>query len=77
MEPSKITSTSPIISTDELTCLIETNQTNLKILDCSTQMGRRGDCCRLNFLRNHVKGAIFLDLDNLKDHKTDLPYMMP
>ena len=37
----------------------------------------RNDCSRLNFLKNHIKNAIYLDLDNLKNHKTDLPMMMP
>ena len=48
----------------------------VKILDCSTQMGRE-DCPRIEFLKSHIPGAIFLDLDNLKDQKSDLPYMMP
>ena len=48
----------------------------VKILDCSTQMGRQ-DCPRIEYLKSHIPGAIWLDLDNLKDHKSDLPYMMP
>ena len=35
------------------------------------------DCPRVNFLRSHVKTAQYLDLDYLKDMKTNLPYMMP
>mmetsp|Transcript_11050 Transcript_11050/g.18478 ORF Transcript_11050/g.18478 Transcript_11050/m.18478 type:complete len:127 (+) Transcript_11050:35-415(+) len=68
--------TSPIISCDELVKLLD--QPNVKVLDCSVSMGRTpGDCHRINFLKSHIKGALFLDLDNLKDHKSDLPFMMP
>jgi len=28
-------------------------------------------------LTTHIKHAIYIDLDNLKDHKTDLSYMLP
>ena len=39
-------------------------------------MGRK-DCSRINYLKSHIKGAIYLDLDYLKDQKTDLMQMMP
>ena len=69
-------SKAPTISTEELSALIGSE--NVKILDCSVQMGRpEGDCSRINFHKSHIKGAQFLDLDNLKDMKSDLPFMMP
>ena len=50
----------------------------LKILDCSSSMGRQpGDCQRLNFTKSHIKGALFLDMDYFKDLKSDLPFMLP
>jgi 3-mercaptopyruvate sulfurtransferase SseA len=55
-----------IISTDELEAIL--NEPNVKILDCSVQTGRE-DCSRMNFLRNHIKNAIYADLDNLRDKK--------
>jgi 3-mercaptopyruvate sulfurtransferase SseA len=55
-----------IISTDELEAIL--NEPNVKILDCSVQTGRE-DCSRINFLRNHIKNAIYADLDNLRDKK--------
>jgi 3-mercaptopyruvate sulfurtransferase SseA len=55
-----------IISTDELEAIL--NEPNVKILDCSVQTGR-DDCSRMNFLRNHIKNAIYADLDNLRDKK--------
>jgi thiosulfate/3-mercaptopyruvate sulfurtransferase len=66
----------PIISTEDLKGLL--GQADVKILDCSVAMGRpEGDCCRINFHKSHIQGAQFLDLDNLRDMKTDLPFMMP
>lgn len=65
-----------IISTEELEKIL--GQENVKVLDCSVGFGRQeGDCPRLSFLRSHIKGALFLDLDYFKDMTTDLPYMMP
>ena len=72
MDTSKAT-----ISVSDLEKLLA-DPSKLKVLDCSTQMGREaGDCPRIEFLKSHIPGAIFLDLDNLKDQKSDLPYMMP
>ena len=65
-----------IISTDDLNAIL--GNANLRILDCSVSMGRQpGDDQRINFLKSHIKGACFLDLDYLKDMKNDLPFMMP
>ena len=64
------------ITTDELSACLD--QANLRILDCSVSMGRQpGDCQRLNFLKSHIKGAQFIDLDYFKDMRNDLPFMMP
>ena len=41
-------------------------------------MGRlEYDCSRIFYHKAHIKGAIFLDLETLKDMKSDLPYMLP
>ena len=64
------------ISTEKLESML--GNPKLRVVDCSVGMGRQpGDCHRLGFLKSHIKGAQFLDLDNLKDLKTDLPFMMP
>lgn len=66
----------PTISTEELSNLI--GKGNVKILDCSVSMGRQeGDCHRVNFHVSHIKGAQYLDLDYLKDMRSDLPFMLP
>ena len=67
---------SPIITSDQLAKLLD--DPKVKILDCSVSMGRSaGDCQRVNYHKNCIKGAQFLDLDNLRDMNTDLPFMMP
>ena len=38
---------------------------------------KEGDCSRIAFHKTHIKGAEFLDLDTLKDIKSDLPFMLP
>jgi len=37
----------------------------------------RNDCSRINFLKNHIKGAQYLDIDNLRDKSTEIPFMLP
>lgn len=65
-----------IISTEQLEAIL--GNENLRVLDCSVAMGRQaGDDHRVGFMKSHIKGAQFFDLDNLKDHKNDLPFMMP
>mmetsp|Transcript_21847 Transcript_21847/g.33840 ORF Transcript_21847/g.33840 Transcript_21847/m.33840 type:complete len:359 (-) Transcript_21847:300-1376(-) len=66
----------PTISTEELAERIY--DSNVKVVDCSSEYGRKeGDCPRINYLKRHVHGAHFLDIDYLKDHKTNLPFMLP
>ena len=67
---------SPLISTDELLEIVDLPST--KILDCSVPFGRsKSDCCRLNFLKLHIKHAQFLDLEFLVDQGSDMSYMLP
>ena len=66
-----------IISTEDLDADMKSGQ-HIKILDCSVSMGRQpGDCPAVNFWKEHIQGAQYLDLNNLKDNSTDLPFMMP
>jgi len=54
----KAVSKATTIKPAELLSLIETTTVNLKVLDCSTDMGRKeNDDPRLNFHRAHIKGA--------------------
>jgi thiosulfate/3-mercaptopyruvate sulfurtransferase len=64
------------ISTEALAAILGND--NVRVLDCSVSMGRQpGDDYRVGFLKSHIKGAQLLDLDNLKDQRSDLPFMMP
>mmetsp|Transcript_18700 Transcript_18700/g.28649 ORF Transcript_18700/g.28649 Transcript_18700/m.28649 type:complete len:228 (-) Transcript_18700:8-691(-) len=31
----------------------------------------------MNYLKNHIKGALFLDLENVRDMRNELPFMIP
>ena len=75
-EPTKLMKGCVEIQTNELAKCI--GKPGVKILDCSVSFGRQpGDDPRINFLKSHIKGAIFLDFDYLKDYKTNLPFMLP
>ena len=64
------------ITTDALHAIL--GQQGLKILDCSVARGRQaGDCQYINYHKQHIPGAQFIDLDNFRDMTTDLPFMMP
>ena len=63
-----------IISTEEL----EKKLGQFKILDASADFARKpDDCPRINFLKSHIKGAQYLDVDYVLDHKNPNPYMLP
>jgi thiosulfate/3-mercaptopyruvate sulfurtransferase len=66
----------PTITSEELEKLL--GNANLRILDCSVSVNRQpGDCHRIDFLKCHIKGAQFLDMDYVKDMRSDLKFMMP
>ena len=68
--------TNHFISTDELASILD--DPKVKVLDCSVTMFRKpGDCSKLAFHKNHIKKAQFLDLEMLKDNKSDYILMMP
>jgi len=64
----------PTISTEQLSKELST----VKVLDCSVKMGRpAGECPILGFNKQHIPGAQYLDLDNLRNHMSNLPFMLP
>lgn len=69
---------SPVVSASELSKILGSSPSNLKVLDCSTdQASQPGDCPRLNYHRCHIPGALFLDLDTLKEQRTNYMMMLP
>jgi thiosulfate/3-mercaptopyruvate sulfurtransferase len=56
---------------------LENNINNIKILDCSWHMPNVNRNGYDEYLKQHIPGAIFFDLDKNSDVKTDLPHMLP
>lgn len=50
---------------------------DLVILDGSWHLPTSGRDARAEFLQEHIPGAIFFDIDDLSDEKSDLPHMLP
>ena len=56
---------------------LENNMNNIKILDCSWHMPSVNRDSYNEYLSEHIKNAIFFDLDKNSDQKSDLPHMLP
>ncbi len=64
-----------LVSTDWLAENL--GQPDLVIVDCSWHMPATGRSGRDEYLRAHVPGARFLDIDELSDRSSPLPHMLP
>ena len=62
-----------LVTTDWL----ENNLTKVKILDCSWHMPSVKRNSYEEYLKEHIPGSIFFDLDKYSDANTDLPHMLP
>ena len=62
-----------LVSTDWL----ENNIKDVKIIDCSWHLPVTKRNPNSEFVKEHIPGAIFFDLDNNSDQNTELPHMMP
>ena len=54
----------------------EKNLDEIKIIDCSWHMPNINRNGYEEYLKNHIENAIFFDLDNNSNQKTDLPHML-
>lgn len=52
-------------------------QSDLTVVDCSWFMPASGRSGREEYLRAHIPGARFLDVDDLSDHSNPAPHMLP
>ncbi len=52
------------------------NSSDLKLIDCRWYLGEPGKGNK-EYLKSHLQGAIFLDLDELSCQSNDLPHMFP
>ena len=50
---------------------------DLRVLDASWHMPTEGRDARAEYAARHVPGARFFDIDEISDHRSDLPHMAP
>ena len=56
---------------------LENNLGKVKLIDCSWHMPNVKRNAYKEYLKEHIPGAIFFDLDKYSDANTDLPHMLP
>ena len=56
---------------------LENNIHKVKLLDCSWHMPNVKRNAYEEYIKEHIAGAIFFDLDKYSDTNTDLPHMLP
>ena len=56
---------------------LDENLNKVKIIDCSWHMPSTGRDGYREYLKGHIPGAIFFDLDKNSERNTDLPHMLP
>ena len=64
-----------LVTTDWLAA--ELNTGNIRVADASWYLPQAGRNARAEFEAAHIPGAVFFDIDELSDHNTDLPHMLP
>ena len=56
---------------------LENNLGKVKLIDCSWHMPNVKRNAYEEYVKEHIPGAIFFDLDKYSDANTDLPHMLP
>lgn len=64
---------SPLISVDDLAA--QKGRSDLRILDASWHLDGRD--AHADFVRAHLPGAVFFDLETMSDQSSPLPHMLP
>ncbi len=59
------------------TVWLENNINKVKLIDCSWHMPNVKRNAYEEYLKEHIPGAIFFDLDKYSATNTDLPHMLP
>ncbi|MCD8566456.1 MAG: 3-mercaptopyruvate sulfurtransferase [Alphaproteobacteria bacterium] len=70
----KVLTETALIEPDEL--LRDIGQSSLKILDASAAMPGETSP-RIAYDKGHIPGARFFDIEEISDHRSDLPHMLP
>jgi thiosulfate/3-mercaptopyruvate sulfurtransferase len=65
----------PLVSTDWLAAHL--NDANVKVVDASFKMPGVTPLPKDDYLKAHIPGAVFFDVDAVSDHDSPLPHMFP
>jgi thiosulfate/3-mercaptopyruvate sulfurtransferase len=65
----------PLVSTSWLADRL--NEPELVVVDASWHMPADGRDAKAEFVAGHLPGAVFFGIDEVCDHATDLPHMLP
>ena len=66
---------SPLVTTDWLAARL--GEPGVVIIDGSWHMPADGRDAKAEYAQGHIPGAAFFDIDEIADHATDLPHMLP
>jgi thiosulfate/3-mercaptopyruvate sulfurtransferase len=66
---------SPLVSTEWVARNL--TQPDLRIVDATYYLPAQGKNARAEYDARHIPGALFFDIDEIKDSNTDLPHMLP
>jgi thiosulfate/3-mercaptopyruvate sulfurtransferase len=64
-----------VVATDWLSAAI--GRADIKIVDASFFLPSAGRNARTGFEQAHIPGAVFFDIDEIANKRTDLPHMLP
>ena len=67
--------TSPLVTTDWL--IGHLDDPDLVVIDASWHMPAENRDPRADFAAGHIPGAVFFDIDQVADHSSSLPHMLP
>lgn len=65
----------PLVTTDWLAAHL--GDPGLVVLDGSWHMPDAGRDAKAEYARGHIPGAVFFDIDQVSDHASNLPHMLP
>jgi len=65
----------PLVSTEWLQG--ELGAPDLRVIDATTFLPSSGRDARAEYEAAHIPGAVFLDIDDVSDHDSELPHMLP
>jgi thiosulfate/3-mercaptopyruvate sulfurtransferase len=73
--PSQLDDPRTLVSTDWLAAHLK--DPDLRVLDASWHMPDQGRDARAEYAAAHIPGARFFDIDDISDHRSNLPHMAP